>query len=44
MANRLQIILSEIISKEQPTFVLGRLIMDILVDYECLHLMKKKRA
>jgi hypothetical protein len=41
LANRLKVILDEIVSPNQSTFVLGRLIMDnILLAYECIHFMK----
>lgn len=45
VANRLKMILSEIISKEQSAFMSGRLITNnIILTYECFYFMKRSRA
>jgi hypothetical protein len=45
LVNHLKVILPEVISKEQSTFVLGMLITDnIISPYKCLHFMKRSRS
>jgi hypothetical protein len=45
MANRLKLILPDIISEKQSTFVSGRLITDNIISaYQCFHFMKRSKS
>ena len=45
MANKLKVIINEIISEEQSAFVLGCLITDnVLIAYECIHYLRYKKG
>lgn len=44
VANRLRVILDELIWEEQSSFVLGRIITDnVLFAYECIHYLRNKK-
>lgn len=45
MANRLRLILDDVVSEEQSAFVSGRLITDnVLIPYECIHYLRNKKG
>ena len=45
LANRLRIIIDDIIGEEQSAFIPGRLIADnVLTAYECIHYLKRKKG
>jgi hypothetical protein len=45
LANRLRLVLDDVIPEKQSAFVLGRLITDImLIVYECIHYLSKKKG